>query len=1254
MFALILAVRLCLSFKKKYIIFVIDKTRSEKLTGVLRFYFLLNQVVFQFSGKSPMRNLGIQMVTCLALLGSASGAQSLKQEFQENPLNIQKNSELFGEIPKSLGGEFSIKGSQGFPSAQPSRAPNSDDLREDQSIIFQNGIRSDPETSNLKRYFSILSGQILPIYGATEFSQTQNNDLLFFNVVGRDYRLGPGDIVRVSLRGFEEQDLSLKVLNNGMLFINSVSPINVSGKTIAELEAQVLSILKLDDASASVFISLETGRLVTVQVSGGVLEPKTIAVPAYTPISRVLSYAGGISDTGSLRNIALQHQGGRVENVDFYNFLQNPFGGNDPLIIDNARIFVGNKNATIAASGYVARPGIYELPENSTSTSIINLLKMSGTTLIPPGAIVEILSFNEFGISQAVATTLDQNINQGEALRIRFVETRDLANITVKGAVLESFDFASAVPISIKDILKNGSVLKQNALLSFAMIDGGDGESKAINIADALKNPSIKVFPGSTLHIFDQNDFNKFIIADPNKTNDPLVAKILQTEIAEIYLNGRRIAFVPPSSEKSFRELTKSFYGFSPETVLDFALVQKTNNGNAISSAVSVRNLLQDDAAFRLRAGTKIFLFERAFYSKILKRTDGSNSNLENSISVELNVVGEALNDANVVSIILDGEAFALLPSEQPQTLQNILDLLGGLPVSISNDLAILSFFDANQEPEAVTLADAVKTSLVGDVRVDLFTENGLRAIIDEIERGRNDTLALNIKTYANKIFIDGQMIAAFGQFKKLSNTSFSDILRGDSTIYPIFSTVSEYNSVSGTWDRETFTLKQLLNEHLETDVGARFDLLTKPFVAAVLENTSESELIIGFADDGSISDTVTNNNNNNNTNENLRTDDKEIADTTAEKTIGKTLSISDVINTKSPSANNLTRSSETKVLKTLKRLPPSLTLEALQNASRFVGGGVERPGSYPTAAKVSLKELLQIAGGFTPGADIENIIVQAYEVGAGKLRASAPRFINGTQVNLEQVILSGQFSVNVQTFINDAFSGSIILLGEVSRPGEYIFSRSETLHDVLERASGFSDAAYPLGAVFERKSAKEEQKSSNIILAEKIEQSVLQLATSDMQGAGDQINAVLGFANQLKEQEPVGRLSVNVLMRNQSSPVYLEDGDQLFIPKRPSHVSVIGSVSQSVKANYSPQKKNADYIANAGGYSRIADKNRAYMLLPNGEAKPLSNSTIIPPGSVLIIPPKTDKLSILGLTDVISRVLGNIATSILAINNVN
>ena len=117
---------------------------------------------------------------------------------------------------------------------------------------------------------------------------------------------------------------------------------------------------------------------------------------------------------------------------------------------------------------------------------------------------------------------------------------------------------------------------------------------------------------------------------------------------------------------------------------------------------------------------------------------------------------------------------------------------------------------------------------------------------------------------------------------------------------------------------------------------------------------------------------------------------------------------------------------------------------------------------------------------------------------------------------------------------------------------------------------------------------------------------------------------------------------------------LYLQDGDKLMLPKRPSHVSVVGAVQRTTVASYNQNKTYKDYIFSAGGLTKMADIRKSYVLLPNGESRLLDNKTIIPVGSVVVVPPKIDKLSVLGLTDIISRVLGNIATSILAINNVN
>jgi len=286
----------------------------------------------------------------------------------------------------------------------------------------------------------------------------------------------------------------------------------------------------------------------------------------------------------------------------------------------------------------------------------------------------------------------------------------------------------------------------------------------------------------------------------------------------------------------------------------------------------------------------------------------------------------------------------------------------------------------------------------------------------------------------------------------------------------------------------------------------------------------------------------------------------------------------------------------------------------------------------------------------YCPSSEI-NVI--NYKVENGRLLAGSSRGVNILDEDPALILLDGQYTVMVPFLINDAASGTISVSGEVLQPGDYIFSRSETLQEVIEKAGGLSRTAYPLGVVLSREAVKEQQREANKILAGEVEASILQLSQSDVTGAQDQVLAILGFAERLRDQEVTGRLTVNVLISDPSAPVFLEDGDLVYVPKRPSYVSVIGSVQKETMASYSSSNTFPDYIASAGGLNSGADKKNIYVLLPNGESVKATQDVVVPPGAVVVVPPKTDKLSILGLTDIISRVMGNIATSVLAINNV-
>ena len=153
------------------------------------------------------------------------------------------------------------------------------------------------------------------------------------------------------------------------------------------------------------------------------------------------------------------------------------------------------------------------------------------------------------------------------------------------------------------------------------------------------------------------------------------------------------------------------------------------------------------------------------------------------------------------------------------------------------------------------------------------------------------------------------------------------------------------------------------------------------------------------------------------------------------------------------------------------------------------------------------------------------------------------------------------------------------------------------------------------------------------------------------MEASSDQLNVVVALAQQLRAQEASGRMSINILQQDPSVPVFLQEGDLLTVPKRPSHVSVIGAVQRDTMAMYAPDKQAQAYFRDAGGLQRVADTKNVYILLPNGQSQPLVAQAIIAPGSIIVVPPNLDRLSLLGLTELVSRVLGNIASSLLAIN---
>ena len=1106
------------------------------------------------------------------------------------------------------------------------------------------------EKSMLMRYFYALIGEDLNIYGSNEFNQPQDEGLLFFNTIGKDYQLAPGDTIQITITGLSPSNENYQVMNDGTITLENIYPLNVINLNLNQVSKLILDKISLDDASAEVFIRLNNARLVTVQISGNVKSPRTIAVPAYTPLSRVIAYSGGISESGSLRNISLSQIGEATKTVDFYNFLQNPSSELDPLIKNGARIFVPFKGPTVAVTGFVNNPGIYELPNDKPDILIKNLLSITGTSFLPSGAELKISHFDSNG--QIASRLADKNdtLKEGEALQIGFIETRDLNISKVSGAVLKDFEIKTNIPLSIKEVLKDGAVLSLDAYTPFALIDGK--KVQAINLDEALVDDSITLPVGSDLRLFTKEEYLGLVASDPNRSLDPLISKFVDSNIAEIYLDGVRIAYIPVDQDKKLYEYIKNFYTPSAKTMYDLALLDTKNGVKAFDLKLAMQKHNNPNHHQKLAKGDKLFIFEDKFFNQLIREqldsifydiidTEQSDERADENVNLELVKLRQELNDnklkymqnieyskkilrkANIIKISLDGELLSILPFSEGITSSTLLNKLKNRLPKFRNEFVIVQNPNKVSSTKIKSLDYGFKIKENEDI--NFISQGFYHKILNSYDF--TDSLALinDVReSDAVRVYYDEKLTLLLSPNIAFSKQKSFDRIINSDDFYKLYIGLSTNQTNDNTWTLRSYDAATFFSDSQNII----------PNESNIVYMFSEQYIRDNFLDSLSKRDLLTDTS--------IKTTDEnrlsEIEEDTIEFVGQDKMEIlgNENIDTELRQSNNNIS---------------DYVLKSMISKLRYVSGAVIFPGTYPLADRVRLRDLVEVVGLINSKAG-SNVIVTRSLKENDILSKSVPEIIKLNSLMTNETILTDEYYVNIPAAINEAINGFVNLSGEFKVPGDYSFSSSESLSDIMQRAGGLTDTAFPLGAVLERKSIKAQEKESNNILASQLEASVLTLAQSDIDGVGEQIKAVLGFAQQLRNQPTTGRMTINIMDLNNN--LYLQDGDKLMLPKRPSHVSVVGAVQRTTVASYNSNKTYKDYIFSAGGLTKMADIRKAYLLLPNGESRLVDNNTVIPVGSVVVVPPKIDKLSILGLTDIISRVMGNIATSILAINNVN
>ena len=171
--------------------------------------------------------------------------------------------------------------------------------------------------------------------------------------------------------------------------------------------------------------------------------------------------------------------------------------------------------------------------------------------------------------------------------------------------------------------MKTVILINNNIYTSFALIVGK--EVQAINLDEALEDDSITLPVGSDLRLFTKEEYLGLVASDPNKSLDPLVSKFVDSNIAEIYLDGVRIAYIPVDQDKELYEYIKNFYTPSAKTMYDLALLDTKNGVKAFDLKLAMQKHNNPNHYHqKLAKGDRLFIFEDKFFSQLIReQVDG-------------------------------------------------------------------------------------------------------------------------------------------------------------------------------------------------------------------------------------------------------------------------------------------------------------------------------------------------------------------------------------------------------------------------------------------------------------------------------------------------------------------------------------------------------------------------------------------------------------------------------------------------------
>jgi polysaccharide export outer membrane protein len=316
--------------------------------------------------------------------------------------------------------------------------------------------------------------------------------------------------------------------------------------------------------------------------------------------------------------------------------------------------------------------------------------------------------------------------------------------------------------------------------------------------------------------------------------------------------------------------------------------------------------------------------------------------------------------------------------------------------------------------------------------------------------------------------------------------------------------------------------------------------------------------------------------------------------------------------------------------------------------------GNVKKPGIFETKGASSFADLLSWAGGFESTTESKQVIVEKninnnYQAVADLIADNGTASRSLANIPLQPADILRVFSPGAVPIQAQVRTEYVRVTGEIKQSGAFQLRKGETLRELIARLGGVNENGYVYAMQLNRESVRQAQQAKLNEIADRFERDAEATAKQRLSGTVDKDNiAALTaelerqrlLARKMRSVKAEGRIVLELTDADAQvknlPDIALQDGDTIYVPRKPGTVDVLGSVFQPSTFIYKSSRTLNDYLGLAGGPTATADTSEIYLLRADGTAQSSHSrgwlsglgGSPVNPGDTVVIPEKIDRSS--------------------------